>query len=278
MSPIETVVCLHSNASSSAQWRSLSARLGERYRVIAVDGRGVGTSPPWPEGASARLDDEAALLEPVLATAGERFHLVGHSFGGAVALLVASRNLGRVASVAVYEPTLFSLVAGADPAASPAAGIWHAAGDAAALAAAGGNDAAAARFVDFWTGEGAFAAMPPRRRAVVAAAARDVGRWREAAFAPTLTMAALAAIDVPVLLMTGERSPESSLAVARLLAATLPLVTLTSEPGLGHMGPIEEPARVDARIAEFIERHRGAATGSAGAPKAEPRSAATKAD
>lgn len=31
------VVCLHSNASSSAQWRGLMDRLSDRFRVIAVD-------------------------------------------------------------------------------------------------------------------------------------------------------------------------------------------------------------------------------------------------
>ena len=105
--------------------------------------------------------------------------------------------------------------------------------------------------------------MPEARRAAVVHAIRHVGRWREATFAPATTPDALAALDRPVLLMWGERSPESSRSVARLLAATLPRVTCASQPGLGHMGPIADPERVNARIATFLDSF----------PRPAPRSA-----
>lgn len=57
-----------------------------------------------------RLQDEIDLLEPVFAQAGESFTLVGHSYGGASALLAALRHPGRVRALALYEPTLFSVV------------------------------------------------------------------------------------------------------------------------------------------------------------------------
>lgn len=45
----DTVVCLHSNASSSAQWRGLAGQLGAHFQMRACDGYGVGSSPDWPE-------------------------------------------------------------------------------------------------------------------------------------------------------------------------------------------------------------------------------------
>lgn len=42
------VVCLHSNASASAQWRALIERLSSRFRVFAPDSLGAGKSPAWP--------------------------------------------------------------------------------------------------------------------------------------------------------------------------------------------------------------------------------------
>lgn len=252
----EAVVCLHSNASTSSQWRQLSELLSDRFRVLAVDGYGAGKSPDWPSSLPASLDAEVDLLAPVLRDAGERFHLVGHSYGAAVALQVAHRYPERVRSVAVYEPTLFYLVAGDDPAESPASEIWRVSSQAAALVAAGDPAGAAECFVDFWMKPGSWREMPAKRQEMVARSVRHVGRWRDATFGTGASADALASLRLPVLLMWGERSPESAQSVARLLAARLPQATLAPQPGLGHMGPITDPDGVNARIASFLHLHR----------------------
>ena len=97
------VVCLHANASTSGQWRALMERMSDRFRVIAVDTYGAGKSPAWPNDRELRLADEVALLEPVFQAAGRRFHLVGHSYGGAIALKAALAYGDRVESMALFE-------------------------------------------------------------------------------------------------------------------------------------------------------------------------------
>jgi len=248
------VLCLHSNASTSSQWRALADLLSERRRVIATDGYGAGRSPEWPEDRAMRLADEVALASSAFALDDGRFDVVGHSYGAAVAVKLALTFPDRVRSLVLYEPTLFHLVAGNDPAASPAAGVWHAATNAAAAIAAGDNFAAAECFIDFWMGPGAWAAMPATRQPAVAASMRNVRRWRDVTFADNLAVAELHAMRLPVLLMWGERSPESSLSVVRVLKGALPRATLAPQPSLGHMGPVTHPARVNAQIVEFIER------------------------
>jgi len=42
------VVCVHSNASTSTQWRALMERLSPQYHVLAADSLGAGQSPAWP--------------------------------------------------------------------------------------------------------------------------------------------------------------------------------------------------------------------------------------
>jgi pimeloyl-ACP methyl ester carboxylesterase len=249
------VVCLHSNASTSSQWRSLADLLSQRFHVIAVDGYGAGRSPDWPAGAAARLHEEVRLLAAVLDRAGDSFHLLGHSYGGAVAMKLALACSHRVRSVVVYEPTLFHLVVRGDPMDSPAQGIWQAASDAAAAVDGGDSHAGARRFIDFWMGSGAWDAMPAARQEAVAGSMRHVRRWRDALFAETEPRSAFARLEVPVLCMAGDHSPESSLSVAGVLADTLPRVTFARQPGLGHMGPITHPERVNAQIAEFLARH-----------------------
>ena len=252
----EGVLCLHSNASTSSQWRQLTDGLSDRFHVLAADGCGAGKSPDWPPSTEATLDAEVDFLSPVIQAAGEPFHVVGHSYGAAVALQLAARYPKRVLSVVMYEPTLFYLVAGDDPSTSPAAGIWQASSDAAALVRDGHNAAAAERFVDFWMTEGSWRAMPAKRQDMVARSVRNVGRWRDTTFAPGAPVAAIASLKTPVLLMSGDRSPESSQSVVRLLGTLLPAVTSAPQPGLGHMGPITDPERVNARIASFLDLHR----------------------
>ena len=100
------VVCLHSNASSSGQWRSLMDQLAPKFHVLAADSYAAGKSPPRPKDTMLR--DEVALLEPVFARAGDPFALVGHSYGGAIALVAAAMNPKRVRALALFMSRRFS--------------------------------------------------------------------------------------------------------------------------------------------------------------------------
>ncbi|MEU1312205.1 alpha/beta fold hydrolase [Streptomyces cinnamoneus] len=98
------VVLLHGQSAGPAEWAPHVAALAEGRTVYAVDR--VGEPGYSTQTAPIRTQDEsAAWLEEVLAGLGlERVHLVGHSYGGWVALNHASRAPGRVASVTAYDP------------------------------------------------------------------------------------------------------------------------------------------------------------------------------
>jgi pimeloyl-ACP methyl ester carboxylesterase len=86
-------------------WRE-QRPLADDYRLLLVDRRGFGESPP--DGRvdfDHDADDVADLLE-------EGTHLVGHSYGGVVALLAAARRPESVRSLAVIEPPALGLVRG----------------------------------------------------------------------------------------------------------------------------------------------------------------------
>lgn len=104
------VVCLHANASSSAQWRALTEILGRRHHVLSADSYGAGGSPSWPTERRLSLRDEVELLEPVFERAGAPFSLVAHSYGAAVALIAAVKQPERIRALALYEPVLFALL------------------------------------------------------------------------------------------------------------------------------------------------------------------------
>lgn len=246
------VVCLHSNASSSAQWRSLMELLSPKFHVIAADSYGAGKSPAWRGDRSPTLRDEVALLEPAFRAAGERFSLVGHSYGGAIALVAALTHPERVQALALYEPTLFALVEQESAAPNDVDGIRNTVSASVAALAAGDATAAARRFIDFWMGEAAFDRMPGRNRAAIAEAIVNVQGWKDALFGEPTPAAAFRKLEVPVLLLVGAQSPLSSHAVARRLKALLPRVEYAQLEGLGHMAPVTQPEAVNARIAAFL--------------------------
>lgn len=248
------VVCLHSNASSSGQWRALMERLAPKFHMIAPDSYGAGKSPAWPAGRRVTLRDEVALIEPALAMAGETFALVGHSYGGAVALIATVMQPRRVRALALYEPTLFALIEAESPSPNDADGIRNAVAAAGRALDAGDAEGAAECFIDFWMGKGAWARTPEARRGPIAASVANVRGWKDALFSEPTPLAAFAALDIPVLYMTGGLSPASSLGVARLLAKALPRVEIVKFDGLGHMGPVTHPDIVNEAIAGFLER------------------------
>lgn len=250
----EAVVCLHSNASSSGQWRALIECLSPQYRVIAPDAYGAGRSPPWPTDRAVGLADEVALLEPLLADVGGPLRLVGHSYGGAVAALAALHRTTDLRALVLYEPTLFSLLDNDAASRVAVQGIREAAADAAAAVDAGDLFTAAEHFIDYWMGAGQFRSWPESRQSAVAASMDPMRGWANALFHEPTPLAAFAQLTMPVLLMVGGRSPPSSRAVAQRLASVLPQAELLEFPQLGHLGPVTDPQPVNEAIVRFLQR------------------------
>jgi pimeloyl-ACP methyl ester carboxylesterase len=248
------VVCLHANASTSSQWRSLLETLSPKFHVLAADSYGSGKSPPWPTGREAWLHDEVDLLEPVFARAGDPFVLVGHSYGGAVALVAALSKPQRVRALAVYEPTLFSLIEADSPPPNDADGIKNAVSAATTYLDAGDSMRAAEQFIDFWMGKGSWARMPEARREPIAKSVLGIPAWAHALLNEPTPLSAFRNLTVPVLYMRGSESPASSLGVARLLTPILPNVEAIEFEGFGHMAPVTQPEPVNQAIVRFLER------------------------
>lgn len=249
------VVCVHANASSSGQWRGLMDLLAPKFHVFAPDTYGAGKSPPRPRNRKVSLRDEVALLDPVFARAGNGFSLVGHSYGGGIALVGAVIHRQRLRSIALYEPSLFALVERESPSPNEVDGIRNAVVESVAALGRGDAPGAARCFIDFWMGAGSFDRMPERVQAASAESVRDIQDWKDALFDEPTPLAMFVELDVPVLLMVGSKSPLSSRAVAQRLADVLPRVERVELEGLGHMGPVTHPDRVNEVIVRFLERH-----------------------
>ena len=178
----ETVVLLHSSAASARQWDALIAALSGRYLVRAIDLHGHGAGPAWHGRTPFTLADDAALVAPLLVDAGSA-HLVGHSYGGAVALKLATLQPRRVKSIVAYEPVLFRTLFKEDSWGLPARDVRAIADLIRDCLRIGKPIEAARRFVDFWSGRGGFDRMAPARQRAIAERMGTVLLHFEALFA-----------------------------------------------------------------------------------------------
>ena len=247
------VVCLHCNASSSSQWRELTELLAPQFRVLAPDLYGSGKSANWPSDRTICLKDEVAFIEPLLSN-NKSFSIVGHSHGAAVGLLVALAYPQRVRALALYEPTLFSLLDAESPPPNAADGIRQAVQACGRALDQGHADEAAKHFIDYWMGPTSWENTPQSRRAPIAASIVNVRRWGHALFTEPTALDAFRTLDIPVLYLVGKESTSSALGVAKLLTDALPRVQVMEFEGLGHMGPMTHPQQVNKATADFLAR------------------------
>lgn len=240
--PRETLLCLHASGGSGRQWEPYAAAWGGRADVLAPELIGYAGAAGWPRGTPASLDDEAQALAPLLDARG--VHVVAHSYGAAVALQLALRWPERIASLTLYEPVRFALLAREPSTAAVGEAIVGVGRRIGLEVLSGALHAAARRFVDYWSGEGSWERLDAARRARLAARMPKVHAEFEALFADRVPAAAYARLAMPVHLLGGTRSPLPARLVLERLAAGIPQARLTRLDGLGHMGPVEAPQRV----------------------------------
>lgn len=121
----EPVMLLHGSACSKGQWAGLTHLLEAQFQVAAVDLLGHGETPAWPGPAPLTLADEAMAIRTLVEHVRGPVHLVGHSFGGAVALHFAQAHPDQVRSLVLIEPVAFNLLGMAGPASAAPLGAGH---------------------------------------------------------------------------------------------------------------------------------------------------------
>ena len=211
-------------------------------------------APSLDHSALAEADDLEALLAHWQAVPAV---LVGASYGAYTALALAARRPDLVRALVLVEPPLMRLADGSAEGRAirsdfdrrirlPARQAFEAGDDARAVwllteGILGGTD----------LGQQSAAAMG--RRLENAESLRRVTLSSDEF--PALDMHRLASLDVPMLLLSGERTPPIHAAVFRALAQALPGAESRKVPGAGHGVARDEPAAFNALVLEFLARH-----------------------
>ncbi|SAL41618.1 alpha/beta hydrolase [Caballeronia peredens] len=253
------VIALHCSGSGANQWRQLGETLGTtngRYVLIAPEHYGCDSVGPWSGERAFTLADEAARTVEIIDRHRGKVHLVGHSYGGGVALRAALERPHGVASITLYEPSAFHLLKGLGTrGAAEFAEILAIAARTAEGVVAGDLRGAANSFVDYWSGQGAWSALRPSVQAMLT-------RWipkapldfRALIHEPT-PASAYASLRVPTLVLRGEHAPAPTRLIAETLPELIPSAKLIVVPEAGHMGPLTHASAVNAAIARHIETH-----------------------
>jgi len=248
----EPVVMLHSSLGSKSQWTALAERLARRFRVISIDLCGHGDNSGVDAGKPFTLDDEVRLITShldKLVPSHVRVHVVGHSWGGLVALRFAQSRRGRIASLALYDPVVFRALRDDDTALAEIKGLAE---RVAGLVMAGKRSDAAQAFVDFWGDEGSFASFPIPAQDSMTRRVDMIPRQFEAALRWPLSPIDLRIIAVPTLLLAGARSPTVAKRIIASLSRELPNRRVRWIDA-GHMGPITHAHRVNPWIETFVD-------------------------
>lgn len=248
----ETLLCIHPSATSGRMWAPLVATLAARFEVLAPDRLGCAPGSRWCAGTPATLAAEARHLEALIVARPEGVHILAHSYGGAVALELAQRCPHQVRSLTLYEPSRFALLFDATDAAADCNEIARLGRTVVWLVMSGRLADAAAMFIDYWSGDGAWRGMGRELQQATAARMPKVAAELDAALTDPAPLKHLDRLEMAVCLINGSESPSPVRRICDLLGRALPHAQRVELHGVGHMGPCTHTERVVASLPTWL--------------------------
>lgn len=245
----EPVVLVHGSYATPSTWKKMVERLSLTHHCLAIKLPGHGGTPDPLDFASPSVETELTVIEAAVRRFTDRpIHLVGHSYGGVVALAQALKGSLPVSRLTLFEPV--------------ATWVLDAVGDQAMQAqvhaflsryrrdAAAGQPRVCGQVIDFWGGGDHFAALPPHiQDAMGEMVANNLRHW-DVCTQARHTRADLAALDLPTHLICGTRSNAVARAIVDHLHAVLPRSQRTDIEGASHALVTSHP---DACLAALLD-------------------------
>jgi pimeloyl-ACP methyl ester carboxylesterase len=252
----EPVVFVHGAVSDFRTWLEQFNALANDYRVISYSRRGHYPNDAETDDSEYTRDAHAADLIEFLKTLKlEKTHLIGHSYGAAVALLAAVRQPALVGSLVLAEPGPFPALLDEDA-------DWLLAAQRAGfervmrLAQNGEQEAAVREFLHTVIGIDAYCLLPAERRAVVLENAGTLLPMLRRYYDSALTAEQLKNLKVPALFITGEISPVIARLTCKTIDRYLPNSKIAVLKCASHGLQMENPEGFSQLAVDFLAVNR----------------------
>jgi non-heme chloroperoxidase len=260
------IIFVHGSVDDYRTFEPQLEPLSQRYRVISYSRR-----YNFPNSPTAFTDSHSALVEAedlanlINALGAQPAHVVGHSYGAYTALVLAMKHPELVRSLTLAEPPLLrwlpNLAGGQRLYTDFMKTMWEPTG----RKFREGNPEQAMRVTIDWFGRNGyridgrparFDALPPDARGFIMENARE---WQALTTSrdafPMLGRAAVSAIKVPVLLMSGQDTMQINKRIEAELERLLPDAEVAAIPNATHEMWAEQPDACRARVAAFVGKH-----------------------
>jgi esterase len=249
------IVLVHGNLTDYRYWRTQMEPFAASHRVVAVSLRRFYPEPWNGDGDDFSLEQHSRDLSAFIKglNAGS-VHLVGHSRGGDVAILMAKANPGLLRTLTLADPApLETLLPKTPEAAAEADARRKYANSAIERLQQKDIDGGIGIFVDGAVGPGAWQAIPESRRQAIRDNAWSIKSSLTDAQTP-FSCADASAVKVPVLLVTGERSPRPYGVMHDALASCLRGSKRVVIPNASHNMNIANPQAFNTAVLAFVAK------------------------
>jgi len=246
------VVLLPPGASPASAWRRVIEALGSNHRSIAINPAGYGDTDPVGSNAALTVDDEAAAVLAIVSGFAGKVHLVGHSYGGVIALQLALTTPERFATLTLFEPAPYAILADAGET-DLAADVERLNYAFIADVEAGRTEQALATYIDHYNGRpGTWADLGEKARAKLLAVADNVSAGLTASHGNRYRLTDYAGISIPTRVAAGSVTDPVHARLSELIAGAIVGADLEHVPGAGHMLSLTHPEESAAIILKHI--------------------------
>nr|WP_272874396.1 alpha/beta hydrolase [Pseudaestuariivita rosea] len=232
---------IHCSLAHHGVWAGVMKALSDTHQMVAFDMPGHGRSGDW----TGPGDYQTETTRIAASFCDGPVHLIGHSFGGTVALRLACEQPELVQRLSLIEPVFFAAArAAGDPAYDLHVQRFQPFVQAMDT---GDHDTAARVFMDMWGARMPWDAMPEKQRQYIIDRVPLIplqGTAIEDDTAGLLTSGVIEALPMPVDLIDGGQSQPVVGAILRALAQRIPHARRTTIRDAGHMAPITHPKQI----------------------------------
>jgi pimeloyl-ACP methyl ester carboxylesterase len=253
------VVLVHGSLGDYRQWTPFAGAMRARYRLTSLSRRFHWPHAAEPATGAYTYERQRDDLLDFLRAYQRPVHLVGHSYGAGIVLLVALAEPGLLSTMVLVEPAFNSLL----PEQAPGLGDELRSRSAMiaavrAHATSGDHDAASRALIDWVQGSGgSFGSLPHWVQAALLDNAVTAGATVSHP-PPRVSRDDVRGLAVPTLVVAGERTRLYYRLVARETADAIPGARAVDLDGAAHMTIVERPEDAAALLSSFFDEQETA--------------------